>query len=166
MTLSIRRLGPGDQAILALLAEDEPDFDLEGRAGPLAPLDAAVALSYLENPAVLHWVADEDGEVVAHLLCHVLPLRSGEGRELLLYEIGVRSSHRRLGIGRALLDGMVTWMETNGVGLVWVVADNQAAAEFYQACGFAASEPGAVYMQRSPDASTPECEGSSASGHP
>jgi ribosomal protein S18 acetylase RimI-like enzyme len=148
LTLTIRRLGPGDEPILELLARDEPDFDLEERAAPLEPLEPAEARRYLENPAVLHWVAIDGAEVVGDLVCMLLPLRAGEGRELLLYEIGVRSSRRRRGIGRALLDHMESWMRTHAVGLVWVVADNQAAIEFYRASGFAAEEPEAVYMAR------------------
>jgi ribosomal protein S18 acetylase RimI-like enzyme len=148
MTLTIRRLGPGDEAVLKLLAHEEPDFDLDGRAAPLAPLPVATARSYLGNPAVLHWVALDDDEIVGDLICLLLPLRAGEGQELLLYEIGVRSARRHRGIGKALLDQMEDWMQANGVGLVWVVADNQAAVEFYRARGFAAEEPEAVYLAR------------------
>lgn len=148
MTVSIRRLGPGDEAILELLAREEPDFDLDGRASPLDPLTPDAARRYLENPAVLQWVAVEDGEIVGDLLCFLLPLRAGEGQELLLYEIGVRSARRRQGIGRALLEQMESWMRANAIGLVWVVADNQAAVEFYRACGFAVEEPRSVYMER------------------
>ena len=148
MTLAIRRLDPGDEAILELLARDEPDFDVDRRATPVAPLAAAAARSYLENPAVLHWVALDGAAIVGDLVCLLLPLRAGEGQELLLYEIGVRSAQRRRGIGRALLDQMEDWMQANGVGLVWVVADNQAAVEFYRARGFAAEEPEAVYLAR------------------
>jgi GNAT superfamily N-acetyltransferase len=148
MTLAIRRLGPGDEAILELLARDEPDFDLDERATPLAPLSAVAARSYLGNPAVVHWIALDGDEIVGDLVCLQLPLRAGEGQELLLYEIGVRSVRRRQGIGRALIDQMEDWMQATGVGLVWVVADNQAAVEFYRARGFAAEVPEAVYLAR------------------
>jgi GNAT superfamily N-acetyltransferase len=148
MTISIRRLGPGDEPVLELLATDEPDFDLDGRASPLEPLAPDKARRYLENPAVLHWVAVDDGEIVGDLLCLLLPLRAGEGQELLLYEIGVRSARRKQGIGRALLAHMEGWMRSHGVGLIWVVADNQAAVEFYAACGFGVDEPESVYMSR------------------
>src|SRR5262245_47551463 len=80
----VRRLGAGDEEVLAGLARDEADFDLEGRGGPRSPLDPAAAAAYLADPAVLHWVAEEDGAVVGHLLCLVLPRRCGDARELLL----------------------------------------------------------------------------------
>lgn len=146
--MSIRRLGPGDEPMLELLAIDDADFDLDGRGAPLRPLDAVAARSYLANPAVLHWVALEGDEVIGHLYCILLPLRSGAGQELLLYEIGVRSSWRRRETGRALLAHMEGWMRANGIGEVWVLADNQVAVEFYRACGLEAEEEQPVYMTR------------------
>jgi GNAT superfamily N-acetyltransferase len=148
VNISIRRLGPGDEAILTLLAREEADFDLDGRGAPLQPLAPDAAGRYLENPVVVQWVALDGEEVVGDLLCFRLPLRAGEGEELLLYEIGVRSARRREGIGRALLGHMDDWMTANGVSLVWVIADNPAAVDFYRACGFAVEEPGSVYMER------------------
>jgi GNAT superfamily N-acetyltransferase len=152
VSLSIRRLGPGDEAMLALLAREEADFDLEGRGAPLQPLAPDAAQRYLENPVVLQWVAVDADEVVGDLLCFRLPRRAGEGEELLLYEIGVSSARRRPGIGRALLAHMDDWMRANDVSLIWVIADNPVAVQFYRACGFAVEEPGSVYMERRLDA--------------
>lgn len=148
MSVSIRRLGQGDEAILSLLATEDADFEVAGRGEPLQPLSADAARHYLDNPAVLHWVATEAETIAGYLYCVLLPLRSGEGRELLLYEIGVRNAWRRRCIGRALLDQMENWMQLNGVGEVWVLADNPEAVSFYHACGFSADDSMAVYMSR------------------
>jgi len=149
MAISIRRLGPGDERILELLAEQDADFDLAERGAPLRPLEAAAAARYLANPAVVYWVAvDEDDVVVGVLGCVLVPLRAGDGQELLLYEIGVRSSARRRGVGRALIARMESWMQEHGVAEVWVLADNPEAVEFYRACGFAPEDPQPVYMTR------------------
>ena len=139
MTFTLRRLGPGDEPVLALLAEQAPEFDLAGRSSPDRPLSETDAAAYLANPRVLHWVADEDGLVVGELLCHPLPLPFGAGRELLLYSIGVRAGHRRHGVGKALVEEMLRWMKEADVPEVWVLADNPGAEAFYAACGF---EPG------------------------
>jgi ribosomal protein S18 acetylase RimI-like enzyme len=148
MSLSIKRLGPGDEATLELLAREDADFDLDGRGEPLEPLKPVMAQRYLATPAVLHWVAVEGDVVAGFLYCIHLPLRSGDGHELLLYEIGVRSSWRRRGAGRALLTHMEHWMQSNGVGVVWVAADNQIAVDFYRTCGFSAEPAQPVYMTR------------------
>ena len=148
MSVSIKRLGPGDEATLELLATEDGDFDLEGRGAPLLPLKAGSARAYLANPGVLHWVATEDGAVVGFLYCAYILLRSDPGHELLLYEIGVRQAARRSGVGRALLDHMEGWMKQNGVSAVWVCADNAVAVDFYRGCGFETEQPQPVYMTR------------------
>ena len=148
MSLSIKRLGPGDESTLELLARENADFDLEGRGEPLQPLKPVMAKRYLASPVVLHWVAVEGETVAGFVYCIHLPLRSGEGQELLLYEIGVRQSYRRTGVGRALLTHMEAWMGANSVGVVWVCADNQVAVEFYRGCGFAVESEQPVYMTR------------------
>jgi GNAT superfamily N-acetyltransferase len=66
----------------------------------------------------------------------------------LLYEIGVRQSRRRSGIGRALLEHMEEWMRTNHVPEAWVCADNPIAVRFYRGCRFATPDDQPVYMTR------------------
>jgi len=149
-SVSIRQLRPGDEGVLEMLATSDPDFDLEGRGSTLLPLEPDAARSFLSNPAVQFWTALDGDDVVGFLYCIVLPLRSGEARELLLYEIGVRKSARRRGAGRALLDCMERWMMQNDVGEVWVCADNPAAVQFYRGFGFDAPGDQPVYMTRRP----------------
>ena len=148
MSVAIRRLGPGDEATIELLAREDADFDLEGRSKALAPLKPSMAQRYLANPGVLHWVAVQNGVVTGFLYCAHLLLRCHPGQELLLYEIGVREAYRRKGVGRALLDHMARWMQKNDVSEVWVCADNRIAVDFYRGCGFASEEPQPLYLTR------------------
>jgi N-acetylglutamate synthase-like GNAT family acetyltransferase len=136
MPLRIRRLAAGDEPVLAFLAEEAPDFDLAGRTSPERPLSAEDAAAYLAEPTVMHWVAEEEERIVGELLCHLLRLPSAEGRELLLYSIGVRATDRRRGVGTALVHEMLEWMKRARVPEVWVLADNPGAEAFYAACGF------------------------------
>jgi GNAT superfamily N-acetyltransferase len=131
---------------LALIAEGAPEFDLAGRSTPEDPLSAGEAADYLADPSVLHWVAEDDGRITGELLCHHLRLPSGEGSELLLYSIGVRASHRRRGIGTALVQEMLRWMKGAGVPEVWVLADNPDAEAFYAACGFTPGDQGVLML--------------------
>lgn len=148
MSLTCKLLGPDDISILEHLARNDPDFDLEGRGKPLDPLSPSAARRFLADPAVLFWVARDGSEIVGFLYCLVVPLRSSDEQELLLYEIGVRVDWRRRGVGRMLLDHMEGWMRTNGVCEVWVCADNQAAVNFYRARAFTVAEAQPVYMTR------------------
>jgi GNAT superfamily N-acetyltransferase len=131
----IRRLGPGDEDVLASLAEGDA----------LAAHDAA---AYLADPGVLHWVADEDGRAVGHLLAYLERRRHGDPVQLLLYDIEVGEHRRRQGVGRALVRAMDEWMGEHGVSEVWVLADNPGAEAFYVACGFARDPlQGVVYVK-------------------
>ena len=154
MSVAIKRLGPGDEATLELLSREDADFDLEDRSQALPPLKPSMATRYLANPAVLHWVASQDGVVTGFLYCAHLLLRSHPGQELLLYEIGVRKAYRRRGVGRALLDHMARWMQSNDISEVWVCADNRVAVDFYRGCGFTSEEPQPVYMTRTVEPTT------------
>ncbi|MEX2646507.1 MAG: GNAT family N-acetyltransferase [Gaiellaceae bacterium] len=133
MAVHIRLLGPGDEAVLALLAAEDPDFDVPGGSVPREPTPEPAA--YLADPGVLHWVAEEDGRVVGFLLAYVQRRRAGDATQLMLYEIGVREAFRRRGVGRLLVGAMREWMEAHGVRTAWVLATPEAEA-FYVACGF------------------------------
>ena len=153
MGVTVRRLRAGDEQVLALIAADAADFDLPGRTTPERPLAPGDAAAYLTEPSVLHWVAEDGEVVVGELLCHLLLMPSDEGRELLLYSIGVRSSHRRRGVGAALLDEMRRWMRDARVPEVWVLADNTGAEAFYAASGFrrgGEGEQGTLMLLRVP----------------
>ena len=146
--ITIRRLGTGDEAVIATLAQEGASFDIEGRGHPRASIGRAAVADYLADEQVLHWVAEDDGSVVGHLLCYVQRRRAGDPFQLLLYEIGVREDYRRLGVGRSLLGEMEAWMAENRVATVWVLADNDAAEAFYAACGFSRDDPQPVQMSR------------------
>jgi ribosomal protein S18 acetylase RimI-like enzyme len=135
--------------VLETIALAADDFDLEGRGEPDEPLGPAAAAAYLADPGVLHWVAEEGGDVVGEVLCHLLRLPHGAGAELLLSSIGVRSRDRRSGIGRALIDEVRRHAAEIGVDEVWLLADNPGAEAFYASVGFRVGrddEHGVVYL--------------------
>jgi ribosomal protein S18 acetylase RimI-like enzyme len=138
----------GDEAILAALAREDSDFDLEGRSGAMKALSRPAAREFLADPSVLFWIESLRGVVRGFLYCCVVRLRGEEARELLLYEIGVRRAHRRSGVGRRLNAAMERWMRARRVREVWVLADNPGAVKFYRACGFRIEKDVPVYMTR------------------
>ncbi|MFK7600976.1 hypothetical protein ACI3L1_02055 [Deinococcus sp. SM5_A1] len=82
---TVRRLGPGDEHALVLLAHEETDFTGEEASPPLAPADAH---AYLSDPAVWHWHAEADGQPIGFLMAYVHRQRHGEARHVLFDEIG------------------------------------------------------------------------------
>ena len=148
MAVTTQRLAPGDEALLHALATDAADLGMSDEGEPLEPLSPEAMRAYLANPAVLHWVALDGKRVIGTLYCLVVPLPTGEPREVLLYEIGVREAWRRQGVGRLLQAELEAWMAANAVSTAWVLADGDGAEEFYAACGFAAAEPQPRFMLR------------------
>lgn len=146
MALTIKQLEAGDESILEFLALHDSDFDLDDRGEACQPLESEIAKQFLENSDVLFWVAFEAKNPIGFLQCNLIPLRSGNGLELLLYEIGVHQAWRRRGVGRALMVEMVDWMQHKEITTVWVLADNPEAVEFYKNCGFEIESPQPTYM--------------------
>lgn len=155
--LTLRRLGPEDADILRQLTEAGSAFELyqptslpgsdPAPSGEFPPtFDLEQARLFLSNPQVLYWVAFAGNQPVGELHCLELPLI--QGRELMLYEIGVHKDWRKQGVGRLLLAEMQAWMDTYAVTDVWVLADNSGAVQFYQACGFEPETEQPVYMTR------------------
>ena len=151
VSIHIRRLTEDDVPVLTLLAAQDGDFDIEGRSESIEAPDPIRARAYLANPNVLFWIS-LDGEIITGFLqCLVLPIRTGRGYEVLVYEIGVRQAFRRVGVGRALMTHMESWMRDNDLEEMWVAADNPGAERFYKAIGYARREPEyfqPVYMSR------------------
>src|SRR5262249_10031247 len=143
----IRRLGPPAASVLTLLAREDADFDLEGQGRTETPLAPRGASAFLADPDLLTWVALAGQEVVGFVFCHVLRMRKEPARELLLYEIGVRSAWRRRGVGRRLIAAMVDWMRTEGIVTAWVLAGPSGAARFHGACGFSTGSGPAVSLE-------------------
>ncbi len=147
MPLTIRRLDGDDDHLLALLARDEADFDVDDRGAARAPARRELARAFLADANTLFWIAERDDELVGFLSCQLVRKRA-DPPELLLYEIGVRAAQRRRGVGRALVAAMNAWMRAHDVDDIWVLADNDGAVAFYRACGFDIPDGQATYMTR------------------
>ncbi|GGO38544.1 GNAT family N-acetyltransferase [Deinococcus humi] len=145
---NVRRLGPGDEHVLAQIAQDETDFTGEEPSPPLSP---EAAHDYLSDPAVWHWHAETDGQPIGFLMAYVHRQRHGEARHVMFEEIGVRESWRRRGVGRALLAALHRQMRAESIGEVWVLSDNPEAQAFYEDGGYAVDELQGVLLSRQVD---------------
>lgn len=142
-TVSVRRLGPGDEWVLDRLALESQRYEEADDAAqkaaendvPLLPADAAAFLADNHTHAFAAFHADHEpvGFVVANELLH----RHTFTRMLLVYEIGVRDDHRRRGVGRALLEAVRELAIERGIpeGFVLTNESNAPAMAFYAATG-------------------------------
>jgi GNAT superfamily N-acetyltransferase len=117
--MHIRRLGPGDEDVVRALATRTPHFEV------------------LQDERTIFLVAFDDGEPVGLVLAHHLPRRHDPPAKLLVYEVDVKESHQRRGIGKALMAELARMARERGIPQGWVLTDddNEAAMRLYGAAG-------------------------------
>ena len=123
MTVEIRRLFPGDDALVMRVAEDV--FDEPVRADRLA--------AYLATPSHFMIVAMVENVVVGQCAA-VIHRHPDKVSELYIDEVGVSPAFQRQGIARKMLDAMFTLGREHGCGEAWVGTepDNSAARALYE----------------------------------
>ncbi len=137
-----RLLGPRDVAVLALLRTQARQFDLAHRAAGVptaapvaAPPDHAQAMRYLRDPAVRHWVADNGGRILGHLVAY-LQLRYAGPPALLITDLGLRPEHRSDQTAPQLVAAARDEAERLGISDVRALPDDPAVATRLRALGF------------------------------
>ena len=120
--IAIRLLASGDEDVVRELAT------YDGPGDPKA---------LLADPHTLMLVAFDHARPVGFVLAHELPRRHGDRSRLFVYEVDVAESHRRRGIGRALLARLSRLARERGIraGFVLATEDNLAANALYRSAG-------------------------------
>jgi ribosomal protein S18 acetylase RimI-like enzyme len=121
-SLSIRLLAPGDEDVVRELAA----YD--------GPGDPEVLLA---DPRSLLLVAFDGEMPVGLVLAHELPRRHGDRSKLFVYEVDVVETHRRRGIGKALLARLAELARERGIRVGFVLTDpgNGPANALYRSAG-------------------------------
>jgi ribosomal protein S18 acetylase RimI-like enzyme len=110
----IRRLGPGDEDVVRLLAEDVPRTAL------------------LADDRTIFLAAFDGERPVGFAFGYVLPRRHGAESILFVYEIEVDEAYRRQGIGSRLMRELLAGHED---AFVLTEPDNDAANALYESVG-------------------------------
>lgn len=122
MTVEIRRMEPGDAAVLDQVAEDvfDDDIDLEKLA------------AYLATPLHLMVLAVDDGVVVGQTR-GMIQRHPDKPTELYIDNLGVTPGRQREKIATRLLDELTAWGLENGCEGAWVATetDNEPARALY-----------------------------------
>lgn len=81
--------------------------------------------------------AFSDGHLAGGLTAHTLPMTRSESSEIFIYDIAVRESCRRRGVGKALVNTLLGQARQAGIDVAFVPADNgdTHALDFYRAVG-------------------------------
>lgn len=139
MTVEIRYVGPGDEALFDRVAPDVFDHPVERRQ----------LSHYLATPGHHLMVAIVGGEIVGQVAAVVHRHPDGRLTELYIDEVGVSPAFQRRGIARSLLDAMLAFGKELGCREAWVGTepDNVAAKALYEARS-APAEAFAMYVLR------------------
>ena len=132
--MTIRRARPDDEAAVAALI-----LQLGASAHGTAPLDLVACYNdmlTLDQHAL--WVADTKAGVVGLITASLRPTLYHSGPSVLIDELVVDAAARGQGVGRALVQAVVTWALDQGASEVEVSTEtgNEGAQAFYRRCGF------------------------------
>lgn len=126
MTIEVRLLGPGDEDVLRSVADEVFDN----------PIDPDFAQEFLEDPRHHLAVAIEEGVVVGFASA-VHYLHPDKAPQLWINEVGVAPTHRRLGLGKAVLEALFGVGRERRCTEAWVLTHrtNRAAMALYTSAG-------------------------------
>lgn len=139
MTVEIKHLRPGDEPILARIAEEVFDH----------PFDPETLGRYLESPGHLLVVAIDNGLVVGQVAAIVHRHPDGRPTELYVDEVAVTPARQRERIARRMLEAMLALGREQGCQEMWVGTepDNVAARALYKSLA-ADGETFVMYVRR------------------
>ena len=152
--MDIRFLGPGDEDLLIAAVE----LTDEG------PLTRARAAAHLADEALVNVIAVEDGQVVGFIYGHVL--WRFEAVSFFIYSVDVAQTHRRRGIGKAMMAALSAQIAKGRWDEMFVLTNrsNAAAMALYASAGGIVPEPDDVVMfDFDDDLSVPHLVGSAVS---
>jgi ribosomal protein S18 acetylase RimI-like enzyme len=120
----VRRLGPGDEDVVAMLAESEPQTAL------------------LADDRTIFLAAFQGSEPIGFVFGYELPRRHGAPSILFVYELEVDAASRRQGIAARLMTELEQIARSRGIreGFVLTEPDNEAANTLYESLGGARSD--------------------------
>jgi putative acetyltransferase len=100
--------------------------------------EKALLEQFAASDRAIMLVAEDGGEIVGDFTLRAISPRRAL-QHVASLGMSVRASHRRRGIGKALLEAGIEWARSIGITRVelYVFADNAPAIALYEALGFA-----------------------------
>lgn len=93
----------------------------------------------IEEPGVIYWLAEQDGEIVGYAMAGPVDMDTPhEDADRELYRFYVRADMKGAGIADALLGLVLDWARAQGAPALWlsVWENNERAQRFYARYGF------------------------------
>jgi len=126
MAIEVKVLQRGDERVLMKVAAEVFDN----------PIDAELSREFLEDPRHHIAVAIDDGLVVG-FASGVHYIHPDKPPELWINEVGLAPTHRRRGLGKAVLRALFEVGRAHNCTIAWVLTDrsNAAAMALYSSVG-------------------------------
>lgn len=121
MTLDIQLLSPANANLLSNVAPEVFDYAIE----------PPYLEAFLADPRHIMFVA-VDNPIVVGMASAVEYFHPDKPPQLWINEVGVASTHRRQGIGRKLVEALITFAQDRGCIYAWLGTDTNNIAA--QAC--------------------------------
>ncbi|WP_368744427.1 GNAT family N-acetyltransferase [Desertibaculum subflavum] len=127
---------PADIEIRPMRAEDFPRMAALWKASAgvresLGDTPEGIAMYLARNPG-MSLVAEDGGQIVATVLC------GHDGRRGFIHHMAVAATHRRYGVGRAMVGRCIAALADAGIPKchLFVAPDNQAGKAFWRSLGW------------------------------
>lgn len=133
-TTIIKRLGKADLIIAQKLFSTLQEV-FEAKE-PVTANEAYVS-QLLSNPAFICIAAINNEEVVGGLTAYELPMYYAAYSECYIYDVGVKATFQRMGIGKLLIAALKEHCNVNNIKTMFVEAQEEDvhAIDFYRATG-------------------------------
>jgi aminoglycoside 3-N-acetyltransferase I len=133
MDMRSKRLKPGDRDLARRLFATMAEIFGEDHE----TLSDAYVDSLIAREDFWAIAAYTDDQIIGGITAHTLPMTRTASSEVFIYDIAVRSDHRRKGIGRRLMSELRDSAAARGIRVLFVPADNDDphALDFYRALG-------------------------------
>lgn len=131
--ITTRRLRAEDATLAAeALSTLKPSVERESR-----PAGEAWCQSFFREERNILIVALSDAEPIGYTIAYLLDRADRPSPMLLLYDIEVAKTHRKLGIGRAMIERLKAIAQEHDAYKMWVLTDsaNRAGRVLYRSCG-------------------------------
>lgn len=131
--LQFKRLGEGDLELAWRMIVTMAEVFEE----PYEQVSNGYLEQLLSRPDFWAIAALAGDEVAGGLTAYTLPMTRTQSSEVFIFDLAVREDFQRRGIGRGLIAVLLEGARAEGIGDVFVPADNEDehALEFYRAIG-------------------------------
>ena len=133
-TFKIKRLGQEDIATFReLIYFFREVFEMEKQPAH----SASHLMQVLQNPSFFAYAITSGNEIAGGLSAYELPSYYNEGAEIYIYDIAVKPSFQRKGLGKQLIATLKEHCSKNNLQVIFVEAhaEDEHAIEFYHSTG-------------------------------